>query len=715
MTRYEGLCGPIDLEIGIPELVRNGDLCPHQDHVILSQPTADALALLERRRVAVAELDQDFRRDEPLLDYLQLHPWLADPETHVEQILDAPEMLSAILVLLGAARRKIPTAPLKLLGVSARDLPPPSGFWLERFLDGALHQHASAFDLGDTRSKDLRNRLHREGLIEGGRVRLLQGRSVFRLLTASLAKLDSITRIVRAEHAALGDRLRMVVLSDHIRAGELPANATDLFHPAKLGVIPIFETLRRAGIASNKLGVLTGSLVILPRDILAAIDKAAAEIHLPAGSIRFGELPACPGHVELTLSEGGSAGLVRLVTLLFARGEIEILVGTQSLLGEGWDAPALNSLILASNTASFMLSNQMRGRAIRIDPDCPDKVSNIWHLATIEPSPAGTAPGATNALNWGYLDGDPDAQSDVTLLQRRFRAFEGIANGPSNLIESGIGRLGLDLAENAEDANKRSLSVAVDREAIARRWSESLGEGSPHARVHETAAPNYAPWQLSWFDTLHALGWSAAGSGLFAAANELRLAGSMHGIGLVGMGIAGAITIASLPGLAKAARLMLRNGSLEGSLEAVGMAVLKALHHAGIVADEDMDLGRFEVRSSIDGRKDIVITGVKRDTERQLMQAIAEILGPVQNPRYLLVRHSWFGFRKRTDYHAVPTALGATRECAGHFAKTWAACVGTSRLVYTRTAPGRRVLLRARARSFSAGFQRAVDRRSVWL
>lgn len=29
-ARYEGLCGPVDLEIGIPELVRNGDLCPHR-------------------------------------------------------------------------------------------------------------------------------------------------------------------------------------------------------------------------------------------------------------------------------------------------------------------------------------------------------------------------------------------------------------------------------------------------------------------------------------------------------------------------------------------------------------------------------------------------------------------------------------------------------------------------------------------------------------
>ena len=36
-------------------------------------------------------------------------------------------------------------------------------------------------------------------------------------------------------------------------------------------------------------------------------------------------------------------------------------------------------------------------------------------------------------------------------------------------------------------------------------------------------------------------------------------------------------------------------------------------------------------------------------TERQLMQALAEILGPVQNPRYLLVRKTSLGWKRRVD------------------------------------------------------------------
>lgn len=36
--KYEELCGPIDSEIAIPELVKRGDLCPHQDYIYFSLP-----------------------------------------------------------------------------------------------------------------------------------------------------------------------------------------------------------------------------------------------------------------------------------------------------------------------------------------------------------------------------------------------------------------------------------------------------------------------------------------------------------------------------------------------------------------------------------------------------------------------------------------------------------------------------------------------------
>ncbi len=60
-------------------------------------------------------------------------------------------------------------------------------------------------------------------------------------------------------------------------------------------------------------------------------------------------------------------------------------MGTNSLLGEGWDAPVVNCLVLANRVGSFVLSNQMRRRAIRTVAGQPGKTANIWHPVVVHP------------------------------------------------------------------------------------------------------------------------------------------------------------------------------------------------------------------------------------------------------------------------------------------------------------------------------------------
>lgn len=609
--------------------------------------------------------------------------------------------------------RALPSEPLKLLGVKASNLPMPSEFWLERLLDGLVFRHRDAFPLNADRHRALQGRLNRAGLIEGKRVRLSHTRSVFRMLASSLGKMESICTIAAHEHGALGEGVRMVILSDHIRAGELPRRASDPFEPVKLGVIPIFETLRRAGICEDHLAVLTGSLVIIPAMVEGSLGAVCDKLCLERETVRTKPMTACPGHIELGCAH--SADATRLVTALFQRGDIRILVGTQSLLGQGWDAPALNSLVLASNTASFVLSNQMRGRAIRIDPKNEMKVSNIWHLATVEPGAESLPKAIATSLNWGALNDGGAGLTDIGTVARRFRAFECISNGPSELIESGLGRLNLNLGLSVDAQNTHSFALAKDRNQTRAKWTTSLGKGEARSRVRETAAPNYAPRALSMKDTLHALTWTASGSAGMAFAEQVYSASSFETLGLLALGAAGVATLASLPSLFKAARLWWRNRTLEGSLGEVGQTILDCLFHFDHIGGDDYENAEFEIFSSMDGRKDVIVIGVSRAAERQIMMAIAEVLGPVQNPRYVLVRRSWLGSIAREDYHTVPTSLGARKDMAEMFAKLWNKKVGSSKLVFTRSAEGRRLLLRARMRSFAAGFQRSVDRRSAWL
>lgn len=714
-TRYEAMCGPIDLEIGVPELVRNGDLCPHQDHVVFSAPDADTLALLDRRRRATAILQDELRADVALLDFFESHPWLTDTKEHVEQILDAPEALSSVLIHLAAAGRNLPRAPLALLGLRAGEIQAPSTFWLEVLLNTLLFRMPETFPIGGKRTKWLRAALHEHGLITGGAVRLGQTRTDFALMAQSLAKLDSIVMIAEAEAQNLDTDLRMVVLADHVRAGELASAARTDYQPAKLGVVPIFERLRRAEIPGQKLAVLTGSLAILPESAAAAFVRAARECGIVDPDSYLKEIAGCPGHLKVEASGGDSHRMVELFTTLFCRGEFTLLVGTQSLLGEGWDAPAINSLILASNSAAFMLSNQMRGRAIRIDPARPGKVANIWHLVTLERLPRNPVEEWADRLNWGYLNNSDAITSDFDLLCRRFRAFEGIANSDSTLIESGFMRLAWTGAGGFEQANAFTLHCARERAVTASRWQRSLGDASSRRHVRDTASPNYAPRQLSWSDTLGWLCASAVASGFAAAAYELRQVTDNTGFVALGMAAGGAMMLAALPKLAKAAWLATRNGSLEQSLRQVGRAVVVGLNRAGVISEAESIAASFRIHRSLSGRIDIVVDGVSRAAERAVIGAIGEILGPVQNPRYLLERRSWLMGLARSDYHAVPAAIGQRKESAEAFCQAWCDRVGNSRLVFTRTSDGRIALLRARARSFAAGFQRRVDRRSVWL
>jgi hypothetical protein len=68
----------------------------------------------------------------------------------------------------------------------------------------------------------------------------------------------------------------------------------------------------------------------------------------------------------------------------------------------------------------------------------------------------------------------------------------------------------------------------------------------------------------------------------------------------------------------------------------------------------------------------------------------------------------------RDDYHAVPMKLGAKKELAQMFYQSWSRYVGPSELIYTRSPEGRKQLVKARSKAFSATFARQVKRQDRW-
>jgi len=116
------------------------------------------------------------------------------------------------------------------------------------------------------------------GAIERRRVKLRDQSDHLKLLTTSITKLKSIEEIVRLESGSQCAELRCVILTDFIRKAEMPKSKDELAVCEDIGIVPIFEYLRRAALSDIRLGVLSGSLVIIPSSAEPPLRQAATAL-----------------------------------------------------------------------------------------------------------------------------------------------------------------------------------------------------------------------------------------------------------------------------------------------------------------------------------------------------------------------------------------------------------------------------------------------------
>lgn len=459
--RYIELNGPADTEISIPELIVEEDLCPHQDYVYFTLPTQEEKKNIDDFRKNIDKLFQEIQNDEIIIQAIEESPIWQQPLEQLDWIYNNISYYSACLIFLHANHRTIPETHLEIIGDKNFKIPDLDYEWMEILLDYFLFKEKKAFIPYQEHIKTLENKLRRAGALEKGQISFTQNKNTTGFLISSLSKLNGIKEIVDFEYQKLGEKLRLVILTDFIRK-EYYLNADENNLPLnKIGALPIFEKLRRENSDHKKIAVLTGSLVILPLSAFSSFKNKAAK----KGIVQFNSspVPFDKNYIFINQSEQIKQDIVHIVTQIFQLGEIEVLIGTKSLLGEGWDAPAINTLILATFVGSFVLSNQMRGRAIRTQKGHDDKTGNIWHVVCIDPTA-------------------PEGGDDFDLLKRRFKSFVGVSFNKLPLIESGIGRL--NLSEHMHEKkvvakkNEEMFRHAGDRESLKKRWKAALKTGN---------------------------------------------------------------------------------------------------------------------------------------------------------------------------------------------------------------------------------------------
>lgn len=697
VQRYDEFFGPVDYEVPVPAVVKDGFLAPYQDLVYFVRPTTGELKYL-------ATTDREFHKlvkelcqlDEPepgqhvceesLTDWVgrvlaerRLPTGVVEDWASFER-RDPAFARSARLFLMTCGRpmpRGVPEMDVLVSDASPDAVPEMDVLVpvLDRYVRHRLRRSADPADheLGERAIAKLR--------VLGVQITETGPRACAspagRVMAYSRAKTEALLPVLKAECRALGERIRAVVIADYEKTSAVTSEIRHLLDEEAGGAIAAFRALLSDPVTDGLNPVLvTGSTVLVDDDLAPRFLKEARrwlQEHLGCGVYADRPHGNASDDVQSTPCGSGEAkGTPRLsyteedgfhvltgegdtwcprvyvgmITELLQRGVTKCLVGTRGLLGEGWDAQKVNVLVnLAAVTTSTSV-NQLRGRSIRLDPDEPEKLADNWDIVCIAPE---------------FAKGLDDYQRFID----RHKTIYGLTD--DGAIQKGVGHVHAALTELKPEGVEGSVGV-LNAEMLQR-----AGRRAEFRALWRIGQP-YRP------EPIRAL--------------EVRGVGEGGGGGFPPF----ARSKAPWSGTSLAA--------------AVGHAVLAALEEAGLLKRDY----QLHVGQRAGGYVRMFLENADEQDGALFARSLHEALGPLHRPRYVISRYAdeisetWLSrilprivaryFRRRqrrmATLHAVPSALAKNKRLATVYARHWNLHVSPGEAIYTYQGEGQQLVERAR-------------------
>ena len=701
---HRELFGAVDLEVSAPALVRDGHLAPYQELAWFTTPTPPEADYIGGQALRFAELragllDPAFAST-PFLTWLQrrvVERRAADTGAQLSWehfAKDQPVLADAALRLHGDGLLPLPE------GAAIREQhrhPPSAEDWVALIGDYAKHCLLPGMAAGNKETAGHNTGALDRAAYEAIRAALpsigyqltragIRGAAspVDRVLARSASKAVAATEILRAEHGELGDRLRALVLTDFAEAGgTIPAALTGVLDEGAGGALLTLRTLLEcAATAALDPVLLTGQRVACGADTAPALVGWLAR---QAPGLAATASAADPTGI-MTIS-GGTGGTgweprhyVPLVTRFFTEGGTRALIGTRALLGEGWDAPAVNVTVDLTAATTPTAVVQARGRALRRDTGWPEKVADNWAVVCV------TDAHAKGAADYGRF------------VRKHDRYFALSAAGD---IISGVSHVDPDLSpfvppapEAIATLNARMLIRAGERPAARELWHI----GAPYADepVATVTMASRRPLGLGRAAVPALFDNAAALTGEHAA----RQRGGLARAFLDALWLALGVTARRARALAQA--------PVSGSFADMAAATADALREAGLVS---AGASAVRIEPLPDGEYRARLADVSAAESATFAAALDEVLSPLAHPRYIVPRlfvespadsraarrlargDPGGGAAATVVYHAVPTVLGGNARLAGTFAAAWHARVSPGAMLYTGSPEGTGILV----------------------
>ncbi len=692
-SRYQKLCGPVDEQISIPELVRSNSLCPHQDYIWMVKTDEKNVTSLIRHQQNLEKFIASLENHDELNYLLSTHQWLDENQAiEVNDVFYDLDECFALLSLLKQRQRPLPVRLMEILEICVDEIPDMTvTAWeelLQGFLDGKHYPDAAVItSFRDT----LATLLKSKRFLKHKRITLDSTKRKLDAFNKTQERIKACFDIACIEYKSRKGWLRLVVLSDFIRDEKFQLALDGLEAPT--GAYPIFHYFIHHfdQEISLKTVLLTGRLAIIPTKLIAAV----ADL-LPTNKIVDYET-YCENK-DFVVVNNKTDELSAAFTELHKKGEVLIIIGTRSLLGEGWDAPHVNALIMATQTGAYVTSNQIRGRAIRIDTNDEMKTSSIWHIVAV----------AANSAYNEYIFND---------LHKRFKTFAGL-HANELKIESGIERLSL-LGENKPEEEIISKSNQVmskrlndDIFNLQARWQNAL-EKVTHHRLktglqidfEKTKKNNISRYVAKLDNKMNRrykkykkLSWAS----LFVAPIALSITGLFNLVPVLsytGVIVAGSMFVNKFINTRALFSLNPQHYS-----QLFAQMVLQTLHQLGLMQTDKKQIEKSIIISEVEqGYFRFSLANHTHKDNEVFLEALSQLLEDIKRPRYLIALTKNANIN---DIFPVPAIFGSNKKSAEVFLSNWKKHLPEfkqSHLIASASAQGRSLLLKLLAKNYAQG------------
>ena len=686
-TRYREFFGPVDYDVPVPAVVKDGFLAPYQDLAFLVRPNNEELRFVAQTSEQFGEIVEELCHPpkdekgnpvrEPLDTYterilrnLELPTGRARNWLHFEQ--RAPLFSESARYFMRQLGRQLPEGIPEYPEVEDAGVPEKKSMNMEEMIP-VISWYVRHALRGSSENKDheLAERATKRLRMLGVQITETGYQScaspVSRILMYSQSKAGAVISILKQEQEALGDSIRAVVICDYEKTSAVSSEISHLLDKESGGAIAAFrELLTSEETDALDPVLLTGSTVLVDDDLKPVIESEALKwLEENQKEVSFEWRDESGFYVLVGRGKDWCPRVyVAMFTELFQRGITRCLVGTRGLLGEGWDANKINVLIDLTSVTTSMSVNQLRGRSFRLDSEVPRKIANNWDVVCI-------APEFTKGMD------------DYKRFCAKHKKLYGVTD--DGAIEKGVGHVHASFMGMRIDAVEKNM-VNLNSDMLKR-----VGERSHFYGLWKVGLP-YHPEPIK--------------------AVEIKAARAGNNEGFP-------------PG---------RPGSVGWTkttlTQAIAMAIIRSLVEAGIISDEhhvDELVQQMRVTERNGGYIRVFLEQADEETSGLLARSLAEVFGPLKDARYLIERGADFEYdvsrfqgtwaekvlpRFISDFiilktlqtkrrfeilrvHAIPKCLARKKETALVFQKHWNKLVSPGEVLYRQSRKTQQVIEKA--------------------